>query len=190
MRPAVVLIAVGLCLLAGCSSDDSASDSADSSETSSSASSGAPEDPRGVAASGDEDLIEDLCSDYCQTLMDNDQICPTGTTDLLSCSIPLAEGIDAVNDLADASEELDRSDPERYEALDDAIVAARDAYDDWSDDTKCKMVIDIQDPFWWRVSGSTEEIGRMNVFACSAKAASAGYTQSSVGAVLRNLSRS
>jgi hypothetical protein len=150
---------------------------------------GPPADPRGVPASGDEAVLDDLCIEFCQTLADNDAICPTGTTNLIGCSIPLAEGIDRVNALADASAALDRSDPERYEALDDAIVNARNAYDDWSDDSSCTMIPDTNDPFWWSVNGSTEEIGRMNVLACAARATTVGYTQSSVGAVLQNMVR-
>ena len=171
--------------------DEAASEAAPSSSL---ADAGPPVDPRGVAAEGDAALLADLCAEFCEQLIAQENACPAfEATSLLECSMPLARGIDLVNDMADSTVGLDRSDPERYEALDAAIVTARDAYDEWSDgpspEARCPSLGDINDPFWWRVSGSSEEVGKLNMQTCSLRGDAAGARQASVGAVLRNLVR-
>lgn len=145
---------------------------------------GAPEDPRDVAAEEDAAVLRQLCAEFCEPLAAQAEVCPTGATDLMACRMPLAQGIDLVNDLADATAGLDRSDPERYEDFDAAIVDARDAYDVWSDNSDCGILYNTKDP------ALIELVGQDQVFICGANATTAGYTQATVGAILRNLERS
>lgn len=139
------------------------------------------EDTHDTPVDGDAAGLDLLCASYCEPLMAQESACPTGTTNLMACGMPLAIGSDNVNAVADGSAVLDRSDPERYEDLDRAIADARDAYDTWSDHSACNLVFDVHDPGLTAIYGT-------ELFVCAAEATTVGYTQATVGAVLRNLS--
>lgn len=178
----ILLLAVAGLALAACG-NSSASEKPAAAESTGAQSSvaGPPKDVRDVAADSDVSQLGSLCEKYCAPLDEQMQACPTGTTNLFSCTMKLAEGIDLVNELADATAGLDRSNPERYESLDQAIVEARDAFDTWHDHTSCAYILDISDPAFG--------VSVMEAVQCSAEGAAASYTQATVGAVLKNLAK-
>lgn len=178
-----LLILATALVLAACGSDAPQDSVGEDARPSAGDTGAPPEDTRDRAAESDAAQLDELCDQYCEPLIAQEFVCPTGTTNLVSCMMPLAQGSDLVNDLADATAGLDRSDPERYETLDQRIVEARDAYDTWSDHSVCSMITDTAAPFYTQMHGAQE------VQICALEATTASYTQASVGGVLRQLSR-
>lgn len=182
MRNTLAMVAI-TALLTGCSGGDGGGDDGSDAAASSTqaAATSNPMDPG--ANEADQGLLDNLCDAYCERLLAQEQVCPTGTVNLIECGMPLARGIDMVNDLADQVGGLDRSDPERYEDLDRAIFDARAAYDTWSDNTQCAVVFDVHDESLIAIYGQEA------LFICATQATTAALTQASVGAVLRNASQ-
>lgn len=180
MRRALTVVSLAV-LLAACTKDPSPG--AAPSAAPSAASTHVAQDTHDVAADRDAKSLVQLCAVYCESLIAQQNVCPTGTTNILGCTVPLAKGSDAVNALANLAASLDRSDPERYEDLDRAIADERDAYDTFSDNTSCNMAYDINDPGLAEIFPG----GRAGLVTCGLQATTVGYRQSSVGAVLKNL---
>lgn len=130
----------------------------------------------------DRTALVQLCSSYCTQLLAQQNVCPTGTTNLTACGRPLAQGSDLVTAVQKGINGIPASEGIDLTSVVSAIAKEQAAYGTWVDNTGCILAFDLNDAELAQIFPG----GRTAMFICAAEATTVGLTQASVGATLRN----